>query len=94
MLKSGGRCLITQNIVPDEYIGDAKDGHYWSSPASRFAIVEKGDSFPLGKGYVHWFTEDELLDELRRTSFRIERFESDAAHGGEGYLRLAVLIKE
>lgn len=93
VLKPGGTCIITQNIVPDEYIEDAKDEHYWSSPASQFGILERGDNFPLGNGYVHWFTESDLLNEIRSTDFEIELFESDEEHEGEGYIKLIKLRK-
>ena len=28
VLKPGGMCIITQNVVPDEYIDDANDEHF------------------------------------------------------------------
>lgn len=93
VLRPGGTCIITQNIVPDEYIDEANDEHYQSSPASEFGILEKGDNFPLGRGYVHWFTESDLLDEIRSTDFEIEVFKSDEELEGSGYLRLIKLNK-
>ena len=35
-----------------------------NSPASQFNILEKGDNFPLGNGYVRWFTESDLFNEI------------------------------
>lgn len=93
LLKPSGTCIITQNIVPDEYIDDAKDEYFFNSPASQFAILERGDNFPLGNGYVRWFTEGDLLDEIRNTDFEIELFESDEEHEGTGCIRLIKLKK-
>lgn len=93
VLKPGGMCIITQNVVPDEYIDDANDEHFKSSPAAQFGILEQGDNFPLGKGYVHWFTESDLLTEIRNTEFEIEVFKSDEEHEGSGYIRLIKLKK-
>ncbi|QYR23461.1 class I SAM-dependent methyltransferase [Paenibacillus sp. sptzw28] len=93
VLKPGGSCVLTQNIVPDEFIDEAKDEHFINSPASRFSILEPGDNFPLGIGYVHWFTSYELLEEIRNTKFEVTRFESDENYGGSGYLRLVELKK-
>ncbi|MGN7456022.1 methyltransferase domain-containing protein [Paenibacillus pasadenensis] len=93
VLKQGGTCIITQNIVPDEYIDDAKDEHYLSSPASEFGILERGDNFPSGNGYVRWFTESDLFNEIKNTDFKIELFESDEEHEGAGYIKLIKLRK-
>lgn len=92
VLKPQGICLMTQHIVPDEHSNDGDELDHFS-PAADFSIVEKGDRFPLGSGYVHWFTEQELLDELRDSPFHIEQFESDEYHGGNGYIRLIQLRK-
>ena len=93
VLKPGGHFVLTQQIVPDEYLDDAKDEYFDKSPASRFSILEEGDNFPLGSGYVHWFTENRLITELRDSGLDTERFVSDEAHGGTGYLRLIKLRK-
>lgn len=93
VLKPNGICIITQNIVPDECIEDAEDEHFMNSPASQFKILEKGDNFPLGDGYVRWFTESDLFNEIRNTDFEIELFDSDEEHKGEGYIRLLRLRK-
>jgi len=93
VLKPGGTCVITQNIVPDEYLDDAQDEHFRSSPAAQFGILEKGDTFPMGRGYVHWFTEGDLLSEIKNTNFVLELFDTDENHGGAGYLRLIRLRK-
>jgi ubiquinone/menaquinone biosynthesis C-methylase UbiE len=93
VLKPGGHFVLTQQIVPDEYLDDAKDEYFFKSPASRFSILEEGDHFPLGSGYVHWFTEKSLLNELRDSGLGTELFVSDEEHGGAGYLRLIKLRK-
>jgi ubiquinone/menaquinone biosynthesis C-methylase UbiE len=93
VLKPNGICIITQNIVPDEYINNAEDEHFMNSPASQFRILEKGDNFPLGNGYVRWFTESDLFNEIRNTDFEIELFDSDEEHKGAGYIRLLRLRK-
>ncbi|WP_158606594.1 class I SAM-dependent methyltransferase [Paenibacillus ginsengarvi] len=94
VLKPGGLCVMTQHIVPDDCLEDTEDEHFRSSPAARFPILEKGDTFPSGIGYVHWFTENGLLHELEDTSFEIELFRTDAGHGGAGYLQLIRLRKK
>jgi len=94
VLKPGGTCVMTQNVVPSESISDALDEFYWSSPASQFGILEEGDSFPLGVGYVRWFTEDDLLAELKATEFHLELFKSDKDYCGDGYIRLIKLLKD
>ena len=93
-LEPGGTCLLTQYIVPEEYIDDAKDEDYYKSPASGFAIVERGDSFPHAAGYVRWFTERELRNELDASPFKIVRSFSDEPYGGDGLIRLFELKRE
>ena len=44
-------------------------------------------------GYVHWFTEGELLSEIKNTNFVLELFDTDENDGGAGYLRLIRLRK-
>jgi len=94
ILKPGGILLLTQNIVPEEYIDEARDEYFQSCSASQFTSLEQGDNFPLGDGFVHWFTEKHLLDELSDTKFLIEQFDTDEAHAGEGFLRLIKLRKD
>ncbi|MDQ0060002.1 class I SAM-dependent methyltransferase [Paenibacillus harenae] len=93
VLKPGGTLIMTQNTVPEEYIDEAKDEFFESCPASQFMILEPGDNFPLGDGYVRWFTERELLDEIKKTDFVVEVFDSDEAHNGAGFLKLIRLKK-
>lgn len=93
-IEPGGTCLLTQYIVPDEYIDDAVDEDYYKSPASQFAIVERGDSFPQAVGYVRWFTEQELWNELKSSPFKIVRSFSDEPYGGAGLTRLFELKRE
>ncbi|SDT48291.1 Ubiquinone/menaquinone biosynthesis C-methylase UbiE [Paenibacillaceae bacterium GAS479] len=88
VLKPGGTCILTQYIVPEEAMEDARDEYFEANPAASFDILEEGDNFPLGKGYVHWFTEPSLQSELAGTSLTIEIFEDDSKHGGAGYLYL------
>ncbi|MCM3633536.1 class I SAM-dependent methyltransferase [Paenibacillus camelliae] len=94
ILRPGGILLITQNIVPEEYIDEARDEYFQGCSASHFTSLEQGDNFPLGDGYVHWFTEKQLLDELSNTEFLIEQFDTDEAHAGDGLLRLVKLRKD
>lgn len=94
VVKPGGLALLIQHVVPPEHIGEARDEHFARSPAAQFAILEEGDSFPAGEGYVRWFTESELIAELQASPFIVGRFESDEAFGGEGHLRLIRLKKD
>ncbi|MCJ8010797.1 class I SAM-dependent methyltransferase [Paenibacillus sp. KQZ6P-2] len=93
VLKPGGTCIITQHIVPEEYIEEAKDEYFQSHPAATFEIIEEGDNFPLGSGYVHWFTHSDLLSEVNSTDFVLDIFESDVNYGDTGHLRLIMLRK-
>ncbi|GIP41235.1 hypothetical protein J31TS4_45150 [Paenibacillus sp. J31TS4] len=93
LVKPGGVCLLTQHVVPEDAMGDARDETFTENPASRFRILEEGDTFPGGTGYIRWFTERELLQELSASDYVLERFASDEPHGGAGLLRLAVLAK-
>lgn len=93
VLKPGGICILTQHIVPDEFQDDGRDEHFAQSEASRFSIIERGDHLPLGVGYVHWFTVDELRKEMDDTNFDIEIFVSDEAYDGTGYMQLVRLSK-
>lgn len=93
VLKPGGTCVMTQQVVPDECISDAEDEYFKQSPAANFQILEQGDAFPMGSGYVRWFTERELLDEIGDTPFEIEMCKSDAEYQGAGFLRLFRLRK-
>ncbi|OBR65882.1 hypothetical protein A7K91_18075 [Paenibacillus oryzae] len=93
VLKPGGSCILTQHIVPDEFQDDGRDEHFAKSEAARFSILERGDHLPLGVGYVHWFTVEELEEELNNAHFDIEIFESDEAYGGNGFMQLVRLSK-
>jgi len=92
VLKPNGTCVMTQNIVPDDD-RDEWDEQDASSPAANFQIVEKGDHFPSGIGFVHWFTENDLLHEFSNSLFEMELFQSDEEHQGAGLLRLIRLKK-
>ncbi|MCQ6562984.1 class I SAM-dependent methyltransferase [Paenibacillus mendelii] len=93
LLKPGGICLVTQNIVPDECIDDAVDEDYRKSPASRFPTIERGDCFPQGEGYVRWFTDGDLEEELRNSKLALTGYQSDEQYGGSGFMRLITLDK-
>lgn len=82
LLRPGGMFLLAQPIVPDEHLGEARDGYYDLSPASRFEMIEEGDTFPLGTGYVHWFTKNGLMNELRASDFIVDRWECEEVPGG------------
>ncbi|SDT24837.1 hypothetical protein SAMN05444162_3548 [Paenibacillaceae bacterium GAS479] len=43
MLKPGGTCILTQYIVPEGAMADARDEHFNESPAASFDILEEGD---------------------------------------------------
>jgi SAM-dependent methyltransferase len=93
ILKPGGVCILTQNVVPEEHMGDSIDDDFKKSPASRFSILENGDTFPLSEGYVRWFTVQELEEELRDSRFLMTLNTSDREFGGSGYTRLIELKK-
>lgn len=67
VLRPGGRVYLTQHVVPEEALGFAEDEHYRQA-AREFAALERGDTFPAGRGYVHWFTARALHDGLRQES--------------------------
>lgn len=93
VLKPGGNLLLTQNIVPDDSLDEARDEYFEQSPASAFSILERGDTFPLGEGYVRWFTSEQLRSELEDTPYQLERYESDELYDGAGYIRIAELSR-
>jgi ubiquinone/menaquinone biosynthesis C-methylase UbiE len=93
VLKPGGNLLLTQNIVPDESLDEARDEYFERSPAAAFSILERGDTFPLGEGYVRWFTSEQLRSELEDTPYQLKRYESDELYGGAGYIRIAELSR-
>jgi hypothetical protein len=68
LIKAWGSLLLTQQIVPEEYIHEAKD-EYYDKEANKYSFLEEGDTFPLGKGYVHWFTAEQLERELINSAF-------------------------
>lgn len=74
-------------------MSEARDEYFEASPAAAFNILEEGDNFPLGKGFVHWFTQTSLQSELEETSFELERIEDDSNYGGAGYLCLIKMKK-
>lgn len=92
VLRPGGRIFLTQYVVPAEALAEAQDEHY-RSLAPAYARLEPGDTFPEGRGYAHWFTVQSLQAELEAGPLRLERFASDADHGGQGLIQLAHLRK-
>jgi SAM-dependent methyltransferase len=93
LLKPEGVCLLTQNVVPEEHMGDSIDGDFEKSPASKFSIIEYGDTFPSSEGYVRWFTEKELVEELGQSPFLMTLNINDREYGGSGFTRLIELKK-
>jgi|HigsolmetaAR203D_1030402.scaffolds.fasta_scaffold00595_20 SAM-dependent methyltransferase len=93
MLKPGGCLLLTQQIVPDENIHEAKDTFYYQE-ARKYTSLEDGDTFPLGKGYVHWFTFRKLETELKRSPFEIISCNDDVKFGGHGWYKMFLLKKQ
>ncbi|GCE18494.1 hypothetical protein [Dictyobacter kobayashii] len=61
--------------------------------AARFSYLEPGDTFCGGQGFVHWFTEETLKEELAQSDFQLAIFQSDEQTGGKGLIRLVRLIK-
>lgn len=93
MLQPGGTCLMAQHVVPAEAVDESVDEYFHRSPGAAFSILERGDTFPAGAGYVHWFTEEELMDEIGQSGFMTESVASDEPFGGSGYVKLIVLKK-
>ncbi|SDS74483.1 class I SAM-dependent methyltransferase [Microlunatus soli] len=66
VLRPGGVLLITGYIVPSEVeaLAALQQDVDHQRTAAGFDQLEPMDTFSAGEGYVHWFTHDQLLDEL------------------------------
>lgn len=93
LVKPNGKVLMMQNIVPMEYYYEYMDEHY-EKMSKLYMDIEPGDTFPDGSGFVHWFTKQQLEDELQATSFGIEWSQSDSKYAGNGLLQMIVLKKK
>ncbi|MBA8792525.1 2-polyprenyl-3-methyl-5-hydroxy-6-metoxy-1,4-benzoquinol methylase [Friedmanniella endophytica] len=66
LLRPGGILALTSHVVSSEaearaaLDGDAEH----RAAAARFDALEPLDTFSAGAGFVHWFTRDQLLDEI------------------------------
>ncbi len=93
ILRPQGRLFMAQQVTPEEWLSSAYDDNYHKI-APQYNILEQGDTFTVSddnSAYVHWFTEPQLKEEFKESGFRIEIFENDEEHGGEGYIALIVL---
>jgi len=89
-LRPGGLLLLSQHVAPEEAYAHYRDQYYEQGVAGLVSI-ELGDTFPLGRGYVHWFTSAQLRQELRASPFEIVAISNDHAHGGAGFIDNVVL---
>lgn len=88
VLKPSAPLLFPYYVVPPNAFSLYTDEQ---QAASQFRSLEPGDMFCNGAGFVHWFTADQLRDELSCACLQLEAFRSDAEWGGSGLIRLAVL---
>lgn len=90
VVKPSGPVLLSQYIVPEEFFDEHKDENYYRFPG-EYEGLEPGDTFTDTGGYVHWFTERDLRDELSEGPLAIEAEFSAAQYGGTEFLRLFLL---
>jgi len=94
LLRPGAPLLLVQYIVIGAIYHSYHDQEDHRRAAASFSSLEPGDAFTLGgAGYLHIFTPDRLRREYAASGLAVEVFESDQPHGGNGWLRLAVLRK-
>jgi len=94
LLRPGAPLLLTQYVVTAEIVRTHPLQADHQRAAAQFPSLESGDAFTLGgEGYLHVFTPAQLRRELVAAGPDLVTFVSDRPHGGEGWLRLAVLRK-
>ena len=94
LLKPGASLLLSQHIVTPELLRTYAEAEDHKRAAAPFSSLEPGDAFTRGgDGYLHVFTPARLRRELAVRGLDLSTFESDRRHGGDGWLRLAVLRK-
>lgn len=90
VLRAGAVLLLSNYVVPSESAAqqalDNDEAHLRAS--NEYSSLEPLDTLPLGRGYVHWFTTDTLLAELRSSSLVIEDIAEDASNGRQQLIRL------
>ena len=90
LLRPRGELFMTQYVTPEEWMSAAYDESY-QKIAPGYTVLEEGDTFSVGQhghSYVHWFTGQQLREEIQASGFEIDIFENDREHGGEGYIQL------
>jgi SAM-dependent methyltransferase len=94
LLRPGAPLLLTQYVVTAEIFRTYRREADHQRAAAHFPSLEAGDAFTLGgDGYLHVFTPARLQRELGTSGLDLVSFVSDREHGGDGWLRLAVLRK-
>jgi SAM-dependent methyltransferase len=93
VLVPGAWLLLTSYVVPPEHADAYASDACHAQAAAGFTTLEPGDTFCAGEGFVHWFTVDELRNELTASRFHLANFCSDEAHGGQGLIRLAAMTR-
>jgi len=94
LLRPDAPLLLTQYVVTAEIFRTYRLQADHQRAAARFPSLESGDAFTLGgEGYLHVFTPAQLRRELVSSGLDLVTFVSDRPHGGEGWLRFAVLRK-
>lgn len=94
LLRPGAPLLLTQYVATAEIFRTCRREADHQRAAARFPSLESGDAFTLGgEGYLRAFTPARLRRELGASGLDLVSYASDRAHGGEGWLRLAVLRK-
>lgn len=99
VLQPGGVLAMTHYVTPAEWIAAAYDESY-QRIARDYVTLEPGDTFAVLDedddscySYVHWFTEQELHEELEESGLEMIINASDKEHGGDGYVQLIALRK-
>ncbi len=89
LLRPAGVLLLSSYVVPEEALIETAI----AADRKEFPSLEPGDVLPENRGYVHWFTRQELEALLLASPLRLDVFEDDRQYGGAGFLVFAILRK-
>ncbi|MCL4541726.1 MAG: class I SAM-dependent methyltransferase [Chloroflexi bacterium] len=89
LLRPAGILLLSSYVVPEEALAETAT----AVARKEFPLLEPGDVLPENRGYVHWFTRQDLEELLLSSPLHLEVFEDDRQYGGAGFLMFAVLRK-
>lgn len=91
VLRSDGLALVVDYLVPSAAEAQAAlDGDDEHRPAAAmYDSLEPLDTFAGGRGYVHWYTEEDLIAELEESDLRVQ----STARFGDGTVLYGVVLR-